>query len=226
MPLKTGSSKAVVSSNIKELMASGRPQKQAVAITLSNARRKPKAGGGGIAGSPIMPGNALSPPVKAVPQTSGLFPGAGSGRADTMKATVPAGTYIIPADVVSAIGDGNTMAGAKVLDKKFGQTSIPPVPAQQLAPPNPKALFMPPRPPAGPPPAGIAAGFARGGVPKASGAPVPILASGGEYRVLPGAVAGLGGGDIDHGHEILNHFVAMIRKNHVKKIKALPPPKK
>lgn len=41
-PLKRGSSRAVVSSNISELMRSGKyPQKQAVAIALSNARRHP-----------------------------------------------------------------------------------------------------------------------------------------------------------------------------------------
>jgi hypothetical protein len=37
MPLKKGSSKKVVSANIRELMASGRPQKQAVAIAMSEA---------------------------------------------------------------------------------------------------------------------------------------------------------------------------------------------
>lgn len=37
MPLFKGSSKAVVSQNIKELMQSGRPQKQAVAIALQKA---------------------------------------------------------------------------------------------------------------------------------------------------------------------------------------------
>ena len=39
MPLKKTGSKAAVSQNIKELVSSGRPQKQAVAIALDNQRR-------------------------------------------------------------------------------------------------------------------------------------------------------------------------------------------
>jgi len=39
MPLKPGAGRKVISSNIKTEMAAGKPQKQAVAIALSNARR-------------------------------------------------------------------------------------------------------------------------------------------------------------------------------------------
>ena len=39
MPLQRGTSKATVSANIKEMMAHGYPQKQAVAASLDTARR-------------------------------------------------------------------------------------------------------------------------------------------------------------------------------------------
>ena len=45
MPLKSGKSRAVISENIREMVAAGHPQRQAVAASLSNARKTAKRGG-------------------------------------------------------------------------------------------------------------------------------------------------------------------------------------
>ena len=45
MPLKKGSSKDVIGYNIAELIRSGKPKKQAVAIAMSKAGKSKKAGG-------------------------------------------------------------------------------------------------------------------------------------------------------------------------------------
>lgn len=48
MPLMSGKSKKTISQNISELMHSGRDQKQALAIALSNARKTGKSDGGKV----------------------------------------------------------------------------------------------------------------------------------------------------------------------------------
>lgn len=50
MPLKTGTSKQAVASNIRTEIAAGKPQKQAVAIALSKARESKGRSAAGRAG--------------------------------------------------------------------------------------------------------------------------------------------------------------------------------
>jgi len=47
MPLEEGSTRDVVSRNVSELRKSGRPEKQSVAIALSNARKSKRGGRAG-----------------------------------------------------------------------------------------------------------------------------------------------------------------------------------
>jgi hypothetical protein len=47
----------------------------------------------------------------------GVVKGSDGGQADTVDISVSPGEYIIDAEVVSMLGDGNTDAGAKKLDK-------------------------------------------------------------------------------------------------------------
>lgn len=43
-----------------------------------------------------------------------------AGRTDHLPLNVASGSYVIPADIVSALGEGNTMAGFQDLNYMFG----------------------------------------------------------------------------------------------------------
>jgi hypothetical protein len=45
------------------------------------------------------------------------------GRADAKPVSVEGGSYVIPADIVAAAGDGNTLNGHRVLDRLFGSSA-------------------------------------------------------------------------------------------------------
>jgi hypothetical protein len=120
MPLKKGSSRATVSSNISELMHSGRPQNQAVAIALKTARdaTRAKRAFGGHAPDFMMRSAGPQPHIGAIRSPV-------AGRTDHLPMHVPSGSYVIPADIVSSMGEGNTEAGFRILDaslQKYGNT--------------------------------------------------------------------------------------------------------
>lgn len=120
---------------------------------------------------------------------SGYIPGTTGGRTDNKPITVAEGAYVVPADIVSALGEGNSHAGAAALHAQFGMD----IPTK-----------------------------ADGG---SVGQPVPIVAASGEMVVPPQKVADIGGGDLQHGHNILDAMVKHVRKSTIKKLKKLPAPK-
>lgn len=112
MPLAKGKSQKVISSNISELVHSGRPQKQAIAIALSTARRGRATGG-------TTEMSATPAPAKDGGVHTGPIHSPVAGRTDHLNMHVPSGAYVIPADIVSALGEGNTMAGFRAVKMMF-----------------------------------------------------------------------------------------------------------
>lgn len=64
---------------------------------------------------------------------SGLLNSAGPGRTDTINTHVPAGAYVIPADIVSGVGQGNTVAGSAIIGRMFPEPPNP-APSKDKAP--------------------------------------------------------------------------------------------
>lgn len=63
----------------------------------------------------------MHPDVKAALEVAraGALRHHGPGRTDTLEISVPGESFVVPADVVSALGQGNTEAGFKVLEKMY-----------------------------------------------------------------------------------------------------------
>lgn len=60
-----------------------------------------------------------------IPFNAGLLRAArpAGGRTDTLPVDVPSGCYVIPADIVSSLGEGDTEAGTAALDRMFGHSA-------------------------------------------------------------------------------------------------------
>ena len=110
MPLAKGSSQKTISSNIGEMIASGHPKSQAIAAALSTARHAKAEGGPMRAPAPA----GASDGVHLGPIHSPV-----AGRTDHLPMHVPSGSYVIPADIVSSLGEGNTMAGYRAVKMMF-----------------------------------------------------------------------------------------------------------
>jgi len=101
MPLLPGKGQKTISHNIREMINAGHPRRQAIAAALNTARKA--AEGGPIEGNQKVFHGALKAPIP--------------GRTDRLPIHVHSGSYVIPADIVSGLAEGNTEAGYAVIKK-------------------------------------------------------------------------------------------------------------
>jgi hypothetical protein len=189
------------------MVHAGHPQNQAVAAALSNARKY---------GSHMASGG-FTPPMGerfAARQAfhEGFLHSSVPGRTDKLPISVSGGAYVLPADHVAALGQGNSIAGADHVNKMFKMGPY----GQQLGGLHsaraPSAhLNLTPK----------AHKFARGG----HGKPTPIVAAGGEIVIPPEKIMAKYG-NLDKGHKALDEWVVRTRKKHVKTLRGLKPPRK
>jgi hypothetical protein len=208
MPLLKG--KSNIGHNISEMESSGHPRDQAIAAALHVARKHRAEGGLNLLHVPhIRPKKMRMPRAeKFVRHHNGPIHSSVAGRTDHLPMTVHSGSYVIPADIVSASGEGNTIAGFKHARRVFGG-----MPRGQGSAPYGQS--------------GGPYGMAKGGnTGNDDHAGVPIVAAGGEYVLHPDQVREVGGGDLDMGHKVLDEFVLRMRKELIHTLKHLAPPKK
>lgn len=135
-----------------------------------------------------------------------------AGRTDHLPMHVASGSYVIPADIISSMGEGNTMAGFKHMRRMFGGL--------------PRGAGAAPYGVAGGP-YGEPIGHAEGGATTDGDEGVPIVAAGGEYVLSPDQVRTVAGdGDLDLGHRVLDEWVKRMRASTVKTLSKLPGPRK
>lgn len=188
-------------------------------------------GGLGALGSPpgVMdrpPGMAAGGPMSSVPffvrsearslGHTGPVIGSTLGRSDSRSLSVPGGSYVLPSSHVAALGGGNSLAGMSLLGRMFSSG-----PYGAAVSKGGRGMGLPKAPRAG-----GAGGFAGGGSPPEKNVAVPIRISDGEFVVPPHIVEIIGGGDIEKGHKVLDHWVMETRKKHIKELAKLPKPAK
>jgi hypothetical protein len=244
MPLVKGFSRDAISKNIDELTHHGsrpRSHDQIVAIAMSEAdkaKRQHAAFGGGMGMGESMGFNPMSYEMRSAIRgeeqsynPSGLIASATAGRTDRIPMSVAANSYIIPADVVSGIGQSNTLNGAKMLDAII-KGGIGPY---GVSNPHGSRGSGPPKPPS---PPRISGKLADGGVKEDEKEGVShILAAGGEYTVARDDVERIGARqrkaglsrartDLRAGHQALDELVRRVRKHTLEFLKHAPSPKR
>lgn len=138
------------------------------------------------------------------------------GRTDNHPAHVPSGSYVVPADVVSGRGQGNTLAGTKALQAMFKMgpygTSIPHLGHGSGIPKGPQLQK--------------AHSGGGKGVNGNIGSPTPVNIAGGEIVIPPENLMETVHPNLDTAHQIMDAWVLNERKNHIKTLQGLPGPAK
>lgn len=186
--------------------------------------------GGGMSMSEASPWTerADSRIISDIPMHSGLIGGSGAGRTDRLPLSVGNNSHVISSDVVSALGQGTTSHGGKILEGALGggtgpyDTAIP----QEIKGHGP---------PAAPHVSQATLNEAKGG---STHERTSILAASGEFVCSPEQVESLGNRAIaagrakkgesamDAGHRLIDEMVARVRKWQINWLQHAPPPKK
>ena len=116
MPLVHGTSKEAVSENISRLRSEKYPERQAVAIALDVARKHRAAGG--FDANTVEDHLPITKPKEGRLHT-GPIRSPVAGRTDHLPMKVRANSYVLPADVVSGLGENNTEAGHRIVEHIF-----------------------------------------------------------------------------------------------------------
>jgi len=217
MPLTKSSSDTAFRGNVSEMIRAGHPRDQALAAAY-RVKRHGRDMGGGMTHAPN-PSWQVKSEARSMLH-SGPITSAVPGRTDRHNVSVGSGAYVLPADHVSAMGQGNTKAGHAILGAMFGPKgpyAAPAIRGGHGAPQPPAAAHMS----APKIPKFVSSGGGKG---DHIGHPVPIVVAGGEYTIPAEMVQAIGGGDVKKGHRILDQWVLETRKKHIKTLKKLPGP--
>lgn len=125
------------------------------------------------------------------------------GRTDRLPVHVYSGSYVLPADIVSGLGEGNTEAGYEVIKRMFAP--------QRGATTGGRISLLHNK-------------YGIRGPYHEEHTIVPVIVAGGEYILTPEEVEKVGNGDLDKGHATLDAFVKSQRKSLRKKLAKLPGP--
>lgn len=202
------------------------PVVPAVAQPVNNPIQKPLMARGGAlhraaGGFSMATGPHLSPPWQQKNEIRGMMTGpilsTVPGRTDRHVGHVASGSYIIPADIISGRGQGNTLAGMQNMQHLF-----------RMGPYGSSPMGMTrgtgaPRPPK--PTGQMHSGGGKGGN-SHIGTPTPVILAGGEFSVPPEKLMEVVHPNLSESHRIMDAWVLHERKKLRKTLAKLPGPAK